>query len=126
MKEVVAVIRMNMINKTKQALSEAGVSSFTALPVMGRGKGKVDFGLLQGAKAGHDEAIAQLGNDSRLIPKRLLTLIVPNKMVKTVVETIININQTGNPGDGKIFVLPAQEAIRVRTGEQGDEVLDEQ
>jgi nitrogen regulatory protein PII 2 len=45
--------------------------------------------------------------------------------VKTVVQTIIEVNQTGKPGDGKIFVLPVLDAIRVRTAESGDKVLDE-
>ena len=60
MKEILAVIRMNKMNETKQALADAGVSSFTARKVMGRGKGKVDYLLLQGAVDGHEEAIAQL------------------------------------------------------------------
>jgi nitrogen regulatory protein PII 2 len=57
MKEVIAVIRMNMMNKTKQALAQADIASFTARKVMGRGKGKVDFLLLKGAEEGYDEAI---------------------------------------------------------------------
>ena len=59
MKEVLAIIRMNKMNETKQALVDAGVASFTARKVVGRGKGKVDFRLLQGAAAGHEEAISQ-------------------------------------------------------------------
>ena len=61
MKEVMAVIRMNKMNETKQALAEAGISSFTARDVVGRGKGKVDYLLLKGAEEGYEEAIAQLG-----------------------------------------------------------------
>lgn len=126
MKEVMAIIRMNMMNKTKKALVEAGISSFTATGrVMGRGKGKVDFRFLEGAKEGFDEAIAQLGNGPRLIPKRLLSVVIPDRLVEKVVETIIKVNQTGQPGDGKIFVLPVRDAVRVRTGESGDKVLDE-
>lgn len=125
MKEVMAVIRMNMINKTKRALSDAGVTSITAREALGRGKGIVDFKVLHGAEAGYEEAISQLGNTQRLIPKRILTVIVPDKLVKTVVDTIIKTNQTGKSGDGKIFVLPVSDALRVRTGEDGDSVLDE-
>lgn len=126
LKEVVAIVRMNMMNQTKQALADAGISSFTATGrVVGRGKGQVDFRILQGAGEGYTEAISQLGKGPRLIPKRLLYVVVPDKLVKTVVETIIQVNQTGKPGDGKIFVLPVLDAIRVRTAETGDQVLDE-
>ena len=125
MKEVMAVIRMNMMNQTKKALADAGISSFTATGrVMGRGKGNVDYKLLEGAKEGYEEAIVQLGRGPRLIPKRLLWIVVPDELVKKTVETIIAVNQTGQPGDGKIFVMPVADAIRVRTGETGDAVLD--
>ena len=125
MKEVIAVVRMNMMNKTKRALGQAGISSFTARKVMGRGKGKVDHLLLKGAAEGYDEAIAQLGPGPKLIPKRMITVIVPDELVPTVVDAVIETNQTGAPGDGKIFVCPVNEAYRVRTGESGDDVLDE-
>ena len=126
MQEVMAMIRINMMNKTKKALIDAGISSFTATGnVVGRGKGQVDFKVLEGAGAGFDEAISQLGKGPRLIPKRLLMVVVPDKLVSTVVQTIIETNKTGQPGDGKIFVNPVLDAIRVRTGESGDEVLDD-
>jgi nitrogen regulatory protein PII 2 len=54
----------------------------------------------------------------------MLTLIVPDKLVKTVVSTIMKVNSTGKSGDGKIFVLPASESIRIRDGQTGDETLD--
>lgn len=126
MKEIFAVIRMNKMNVTKQALGDAGLPSFTARKVMGRGKGQVDYLLLQGAEEGCEEAINQLAPGPKLIPKRMLTLVVPDGMVKTAVDTIIRVNQTGNRGDGKIFVLPILEAHRVRTGESGEMVLDEE
>jgi nitrogen regulatory protein PII 2 len=126
MKEVMAVIRMNMMNQTKKALANAGISSFTATGrVMGRGKGKVDFKLLEGAREGHEEAIAQLGKEPRLIPKRLLWVVVPDNLVEKTVTAIIETNQTGQPGDGKIFVIPVADALRVRTAESGEVVLDE-
>jgi nitrogen regulatory protein PII 2 len=126
MKEVMAIIRMNMMNRTKNALADAGISSFTATGrVMGRGKGNVDFKLLEGAKDGYDEAISQLGKNPRLIPKRLLWVIIPDELVPSVVNTIITVNQTGQAGDGKIFVMPTMDAYRVRTAESGDVVLDE-
>ena len=125
MKEVMAMIRMNMIGRTKKALSDAGVPSFMARECLGRGKGIVDFSVLRGAEKGYEEAISQLGQTQRLIPKRWLTIVVPDKLVKKVVETIIAVNKTGKAGDGKIFVLPISDAYRIRTGESGDRVLDE-
>ena len=125
MKEVMAVIRMNMINKTKRALADNGIPSITVKDVLGRGKGMVDISVLKGAEQGYEEAIAQLGQSQRLIPKRLLTIIVPDGLAQKVVDTIITVNQTGKSGDGKIFVMPAMEAVRIRTGESGTRVLDE-
>ena len=125
MKEVMAIIRMNMMNKTKKALSDAGISSMTAKDVLGRGKGLVDYHLLEGAEKGYEEAIAQLGQSQRLIPKRLLLIVVPEKLVPMTVSTIINVNKTGKSGDGKIFVMPVNMSVSVRTGEGGDSVLDE-
>jgi len=125
MKEVVAVIRMNKINETKRALANAGISSMNAKECLGRGKGLVDFKVLQGAEKGYEEAISQLGQTQRLVPKRMVTIVVPDKLVSRVVNTIIEVNKTGKSGDGKIFVLPIFETYKVRTGESGDGVLDE-
>jgi len=125
MKDVMAIIRQNMVNKTKRALAEANISSFTATgSVLGRGKGLVDSKVLAAASDGSPEAIEQLSKGPRLYPKRLLTIVVPDDKVSIVVDAIIKVNKTGNPGDGKIFVLPITEAVRVRTGEDGDAVLD--
>ena len=125
MKEVMAIVRMNKINQTKRALSEDGISSMHAKECLGRGKGLVDFNVLHGAEQGYEEAISQLGSTQRLIPKRMISVVVPNKLVKKVVETVISVNQTGKSGDGKIFVMPVMDSIRIRTGESGDETLDE-
>jgi len=125
-----AVIRMNQINATKKALNEAGISSFSATGrVQGRGKGAVDYRILHGAEEGAPEAIAQLGEGPRLVPKRLITVVVSDDWVDKTVNAILKTNQTGNAGDGKIFVLPILEATRVRTGEtvegpSGGTVLD--
>jgi len=125
MKEIMAIIRINMMNKTKRALAEAGISSITARDALGRGKGLVDLKLLEGAEKGYEEAIAQLGQSNRLIPKRILFIVVPDKLVQKTVNTIIRLNKTGKSGDGKIFVRPVLDAVRVRTGESGDRALDE-
>lgn len=125
MKEIISVIRINKVNATKKALIEAGIPAFTATGrVMGRGKGQVHYDILNGAAEGHPEAIAQLGNAPRLVAKRILTVVVPDELCQSAIDTIIKANQTGKPGDGKIFVTPIIETIRVRTGEEGDKALD--
>lgn len=124
MKEVVAIVRMGKINKTKEALTLAGIPSMHAKDVLGRGKGFIDILRLNGAEKVWEEKMEELAVVGRLIPKRMLTLIVPDKLVKTVVSTIMKVNSTGKSGDGKIFVLPASESIRIRDGQTGDETLD--
>ena len=125
MKEVMAVIRMNMINRTKGALIDAGISSMTAMEALGRGKGLVDMNLLKGAEQGYEEAIAQLGQAGVLIPKRVISIVVPEKLVAKTVGTIIDANRTGKPGDGVVWVMPVLDALSVRTSEAGDTVLDD-
>ena len=125
MKEVMAIVRINMMNQTKKALAEAGISSVTARDALGRGKGLVDLTLLEGAERGYEEAVAQLGQSQRLIPKRVFFTVVPDRLVPKTVQTIIEVNRTGKSGDGKIFIMPLGDAVRVRTGEGGDQVLDE-
>ncbi|HEX2905686.1 MAG TPA: P-II family nitrogen regulator [Phototrophicaceae bacterium] len=118
MKEVMAVIRVKKMNQTKQALADAGISSVTGKDVLGRGASRQQEALLTG------EEVAQ-SHSPRLIAKRLLTVVVPDKLVAKTVKTIIRVNQTGESGDGKIWVLPVLEAVRVRTGEVGDAAIDE-
>ena len=119
MKEVIAVIRMNMMNRTKAALNEAGIDAFFAHEAQGRGKGFISASVLEGAESGYEEAAAVLGEKGKLYPKRMLTIVVPDEQVDEVVEVISAANRTGKPGDGKIFVLPMGDAVRVRTGEKG-------
>ncbi|MGD0661275.1 MAG: P-II family nitrogen regulator [Syntrophorhabdales bacterium] len=125
MKEVMAIIRMNKINQTKKALAEAGIPSVHARECLGRGKGLVDLDILKGAEAGYEEAISLLGNSQRLIPKRMVSIVLPDKLVQRAVSSIIATNRTGKAGDGKVFVLPILDSVRIRTGETGDETLDE-
>lgn len=125
MKEILAIIRMNKINATKVALAEIGVPAITARKVVGRGKGQVDYQILRGAEEGYEEAINHLGPGPKLIPKRMLIIVVPDDMVEKTAGTIIEVNKTGHPGDGKIFVLPVTDAVRVRTGETGGTAIDE-
>jgi nitrogen regulatory protein PII 2 len=125
MKEIIAIVRLNRMNQTKRALAEVGLPSITARDALGRGKGLVDLQLLKGAERGYEEAISQLGQSQRLIPKRLMVIVVQDELVEKTVQTLIRVNQTGKPGDGMIFVMPCLDAYRVRTGEHGDIVLDD-
>jgi len=119
MKEVVAVVRMNKMNRTKTAITAAGINAFFAHEAQGRGVGYVNRKLLKGAEEGYEEAAALLGEKGNLYPKRMITIVVEDDEVENVVEAIISTNQTGKPGDGKIFVLPIADGVRVRTGEKG-------
>jgi len=119
MKEVIAIVRMNMMNQTKKALTEAGVDAFFAHEANGRGVGFVNTQILAGAEEGYEEAASLLGEKGKLYPKRVITIVVNDDFVETVVDTLIATNKTGKPGDGKIFVLPIKDSVRVRTGEAG-------
>ena len=119
MKEVIAIVRINMMNQTKQALTEAGVDAFFAHEAHGRGKGFVNPAVLEGAEKGYEEAAALLGEKGKLYAKRMVTAVVEDNRVNEVVQAVIAANQTGKAGDGKIFVLPMPDAVRVRTGETG-------
>jgi nitrogen regulatory protein PII 2 len=127
MKEVMCIIRLNKVNKTKEALAEAGFPSITCRKVLGRGKKSIDKALVEAyMEAGevpptpYGENLSERG---RLIPKRFITLVVKDEEVKTVVDTVIGVNSTGTPGDGKIFVIPVEEVYRVRDGQAGDEAI---
>lgn len=125
MKLIMAIIRIDKMNATKKALSDAGLPSMTATgKVFGRGKGLWDAKVLEGVKKDLPEALAHLGKEPRLRPQRVITLIVTDENKNKAIETIIEANQTPEPGDGKIFVIPMIDAIKVRTGESGDIALD--
>lgn len=123
MKEIIAIIRMDKVNKTKDALLKEGFPSLTCKKVMGRGKKKVPYELFHHAASGNEVvtfAIAeQLSEGHRLMPKRMIIMVVEDKDVSKVVKTIISINKNGNPGNGKIFISSIGDAVRVRTGEVG-------
>ena len=123
MKEIIAIIRMNKVNVTKKALADAGICGLHAIKVMGRGKLMVDFAVLD--QLGMREEIGSILADglsagTRLIPKRMLTILARDEDVKRIVETIIKVNKEGNKGDGKIFIAPVIDAYRVRTAEKGE------
>jgi nitrogen regulatory protein PII 2 len=125
MKMILAIIKIDRMNETKKALSDAGLPSFMATgKVFGRGKGRWEAKVLEAVKQEQPEALALLNEQPRLRPQRLITLVVTDNKVKTAVSTLISANQTSQPGDGKIFVLPMTEAISIRTAESGNAVLD--
>ncbi len=123
MKEIMAVIRMNKMNQTKKALADAGIPAFVAREGYGRGRGLVNQAVLEGAAAGNEDAIALLGSKGRLYPKRIISIVVPDTQVKAVVDALVSVNKTGQAGDGKIFVMPVSDSVRVRTGEAGDAAI---
>ena len=123
MKEVMCIIRLNKVSKTKEALAEAGFPSITCRKVLGRGQKSIDKALLEAyMEAGNLPPTSfgeNLSERGRLIPKRLITLVVKDEAVKAVVDAVLEVNSTGTPGDGKIFVLPVEEVYRVRDGQVG-------
>jgi nitrogen regulatory protein PII 2 len=125
MKEVMAIIRQNKVNVTKEALADAGIPAFTCRKVLGRGKKLIDMTLLRSiVDSGEIPIDAQgeyLSETNRLISKRVFTMIVEDENVDKVVSAIMDVNSTGNPGDGKIFILPIYESYRVRNGEMTTE-----
>lgn len=121
MKEVMAIVRQNKVNVTKEALAEAGIPAFTCRRVLGRGKKLIDMSLLRSivdaGEVPETPTGEYLSEMNRLIPKRVFTMIVEDRDVEKAIQAIMDINSTGNPGDGKIFVLPINESYRVRNGE---------
>lgn len=117
MKEVIAIIRRHQIQETKAGLLGIGVPALTMISVEGRGKQR---GLIE-----PDEEMNEVKTENRLqfIPKRMIYTVVEDDDVPKVVETIIRTNQTGQIGDGKVFVCPVEDAVRVRTGENGEQAL---
>ncbi|MDR1820062.1 MAG: P-II family nitrogen regulator [Methanobrevibacter sp.] len=121
MKEIIAIIRPSMINKTKEVLDVLGHPGLTALSVFGRGKQKSILNEVKTVKD-NQELQKQPGQMS-YIPKRLLSIIVPDEDVNLIVEAIMKINSTGNIGDGKIFICPIEDSIRVRNKDRGLESI---
>lgn len=119
MKEITAVVRMNMVSKTANALKEQSFPCFTCRKVLGRGNKIVQFAFGNDNPDITNKYIDQeISTQHRLVPNRMFTVVVNDEDVDEVVSTIIKVNQTKNPGDGKIFVRDIGEVIRVRTGEK--------
>ena len=127
MKEITAIIRMDMYDKTKEALLSGGFACMHSRKVMGRGKKKVLYELSSdtgtGGTSDSHTLAEQLSSEHRLMPKKMLVLTVDDKNVSIIVDTIIRVNNTGNPGNGKIFVASVKDVVRVRTGEVGIDAI---
>ena len=112
MKLVIAVIKPFKLDEVREALSAIGVQGITATEVKGFGRQKGHTELYRGAEYVVD-----------FLPKIKLEIAVSDSFVDNTIETILKTASTGKIGDGKIFVLDLQEAIRVRTCEKGEEAL---
>jgi nitrogen regulatory protein PII 2 len=122
MKEIMAIVRPTKVNETKNALADAGFPSFTCQVVLGRGKKLMNETIVSAILDEGDVPQNTLGESlsepTRLISKRMFTLIVEDDDVNKVTELLISTNQTKTPGDGKLFVLPISDSYRVRNGER--------
>ena len=112
MKKVEAIIKPFKLDEVKQALSEVGVAGLTATEVKGFGRQKGHTELYRGAEYVVD-----------FLPKVKVEVVVSDAMAAKVVEVIERAAKTGRIGDGKIFVVPVDEVIRIRTGERGEDAL---
>ncbi len=112
MKKIEAIIRPHKLDEVREALLEAGFRGMSVTEVKGFGRQK-----------GHTEVYRGSEYHIDFLPKVKLELIVPDDQVEQALATIIKLAKTGQVGDGKIFVLPVNDAIRVRTEESGDGAL---
>ena len=112
MKKVEAIIRHYKLEEVKNALSAAGIQGMTVSEVRGFGR-----------QRGHKETYRGTEYTVDFLPKVKLELVVPDEEAQKAAETIIQVARTGQIGDGKIFVTPLAEVIRIRTGETGSEAI---
>lgn len=112
MKKIEAIIKPFKLEDVKDALGEIGLSGLTVSEVKGFGRQK-----------GHTEIYRGSEYTVDFLPKVKLEIAVTDDLVSKVVDAIVNASQTGKIGDGKVFILPIEEAVRIRTGEKGDTAL---
>jgi len=112
MKEIVAIIRPDKLEDVKQALEDIECHGLTVTEVKGRGR---QLGVTESYR----------GRDYRidLLPKTRLEIIVNDTEAEEVIKTIIENAQTGDIGDGKIFISPIEDVVRIRTGERGEKAV---
>ncbi|OMH40442.1 P-II family nitrogen regulator [Desulfurobacterium indicum] len=109
MKKIEAIIKPFKLEEVKDALTDIGVHGLTVTEVKGFGRQKGHTELYRGAEYVVD-----------FIPKIKIEIVVSDDMAEKVIETIVNTARTGRIGDGKVFVIPVEEIVRIRTGEKGD------
>lgn len=112
MKKVEAIIKPFKLDEVKERLSAAGVHGLTVTEVKGFGRQKGHTELYRGAEYVVD-----------FLPKTKLEILAPEELVDEIIDAILTGAHTGRIGDGKIFVSPAHEVVRIRTGERGEEAL---
>jgi len=112
MKKVEAIIRPERLEQVKRALEEKGFVAMTVSEVKGRGEQKGITLQFRGRTM-----------DIDLLPKVKIEMVVKDDVVDAVVDTIVKAARTGRYGDGKIFVMPVEKVVRVRTGEEGDNAI---
>ena len=112
MKKIEAIIKPFKLDEVKEALHEVGLQGITVLEAKGFGRQKGHTELYRGAEYVVD-----------FLPKVKIELFVKDDMLERAVEAIQQAAHTGRIGDGKIFIVPVESAIRVRTGETGDEAI---
>ena len=112
MKKIEAIIKPFKLEDVKEALSEIGIQGMTVTEVKGFGRQK-----------GHTEIYRGSEYTVDFLPKVKLEIVVDDAQVAEVVDKIVTTANTGKIGDGKVFVLPVENAIRIRTGERGDEAV---
>lgn len=112
MKLVIAVIKPHKLDPVREALTEIGVSGLTASEVKGFGRQK-----------GHTEIYRGAEYTVAFLPKVKIEVVIPDDLVEQTLEAIRTTAETGQIGDGKIFVLNVESAMRIRTGEVGEEAL---
>ncbi len=112
MKKIEAIIKPFKLDDVKAALNAVGVKGMTVSEVRGYGR-----------QRGHTETYRGAEYQVEFVPKVRIDLVVDAEMTETVVSTIAETASSGKIGDGKIFVFPVSEAVRIRTGEQGKEAL---
>ena len=112
MKTIEAIIKPFKLDEVKEALQEIGIQGITVVEVKGFGRQKGHTELYRGAEYVVD-----------FLPKIKLQVVVQDQQVEEVIESVMKAANTGRIGDGKIFVLPMEEAIRIRTGERGADAV---
>jgi len=112
MKKIEAIIRHFKLEEVKNALTEHGIHGMTITEVRGFGRQK-----------GHTEMYRGTEYSVDFVPKIKIEIVVPDDQVQPLLDTIIRAAQTGQVGDGKIFVSDLGDAIRIRTGEAGEEAV---